>query len=88
MINNTRDVLFTELVSWIQQTLPNGINVSVNGTIEGVTCQARGRPAPSVSWYKDGQLIDTTSAWYSVNQESRVLEEYSWNITTTLKWIG
>lgn len=88
MIYDTQDVLFLELASWIQPTLPTVINVSINGTIDGVTCQARGRPAPTVFWYKDGQLINTSSAWYSVNQDSHRLEEYSWNITTTLKWIG
>lgn len=77
----------TELPQWQGTRLEAKKQVKVNDTGElSVTCSAKGRPAPVITWYRNGLSVD--DALFSVTSRSTPVNTFSWTVVSTLAWTG
>jgi len=82
----------TERPEWFDtDNVPTTLTASVNQTeVVQLTCRVRGKPAPSVTWSKDDDVIAATSSdIYRVADERQYRSDlHTWIVTSRLRLQG
>jgi len=71
-----------------QVGIPSQLTVNKTSTNLQVTCRARGRPEPEITWYKDGRPINIDEGHYTVETTGEMVDRISYMVTSTLHWRG
>ena len=71
-----------------REGLPGERVINVTDTDVSLVCRARGRPAPSVTWYKDDVIIASNDPFYDVSVNEQRIDGISLDVTSTLRFRG
>ena len=81
-------ISITEQPEWLLPTLSPARTVNITNSGLTAMCKVRGRPQPTVKWFKDGIEITSSSAYFRIIPIVTPIDGHSNNVTSILQWTG